>query len=106
MRHGDTELRESAVPVILEWLRDEDADSRGRAILLCSKNRLNIEEAVPDLMAVLDRLPENQQQLDETRSAMHALRGFAPEGLAEKLLAIAANDEAPPETCAPRPSTR
>lgn len=93
LRSGDPQMREQAVPVVLEWVRDTSADARERAVILCSKSRLNIVDAVPDLLKAIDRVPESQAEIEFTRQAMHVLKAFDPEGLAPKLLAIARNPD-------------
>ena len=87
--HGAEDRKDECRTIALEWLQDEKAGGRSKAVLLC--RRLDVQEAVPVLLRALDRTPEDQAELEMTRHALAALGQFKPEGLSGKLMAMAEN---------------
>jgi hypothetical protein len=90
LRYGDLELKDRCGEIALEWLRDQEADSRHDAVLIC--RHLRLEEAVPTMLEVLDRVPETAEELQLVEHSLSALKDFKPKGLSDKLLAIVANE--------------
>jgi len=91
--YTDEDLEDRCREIALAWLRDAQADSRDKAVLLC--RRMKVEEAVPVLLKVLETEPEDQPGLELLRQSLAALREFKPTGLADRLVAMAENGGLP-----------
>jgi phage shock protein PspC (stress-responsive transcriptional regulator) len=87
MRQGDGAVRDIAEKVVLDWLKDEGADSRSKAAIL-AKN-FKFESAVPVLLELLDQRYTTDDGRETVRGALAALAELKPEGLAPKLMAMA-----------------
>jgi len=83
----DADRKDDARRVALEWMRDPKARSRDQAIQLVRFAKL--EEAVPDLLAILDRPARTPDEKAILRASLDALTAFQPEGLTPKLFAFA-----------------
>jgi hypothetical protein len=91
LRYGDPMLRDRCAEVALAWLKDDKADSRHDAVVVC--RHLRLEEAVPAMLEVLDGVPETADELQLVEHSLAALKDFKPAGLSDRLLAIIANDD-------------
>lgn len=87
LRYGDQDIRDRAKQVVLDWLRDENAGARSKAVMLA--RNLKLEDAVPVLLELLDKKYTTQEDLETVRQALGALAVFKPKGLAAKLMKLA-----------------
>ncbi len=85
---NSTDNREEKIKVLVDWIEDDQADMRARAMSLVGI--LKIEEAVPVLLKFIDK--PSQPGADLTRNALKVLGRMKPKGLFDRLLAIA-NDK-------------
>lgn len=83
----EADFKEEARAVALDWLRDATATNRGIAVQMV--RHLKIEEAVPDLLKLLDTPPAGEDGVFVLRNTLDALAQFQPPGFDERLMAIA-----------------
>ncbi len=88
---GDPEERARCAQVALAWLRDEAADDRWNAALICK--HLDLKEAQPVLLVIVQGDPRTQDDLRLFEHALRALRNPKPPTLVERLFAMSADEE-------------
>ncbi len=82
-----------AEAIALDWLRDANAPARHRAIAVVAQ--LKIEEALPDIEAILARVPESPQETLEFEAALQALRNLAPDKVGALAVSVTKNKSYP-----------
>ena len=79
--------------LLLDWLKDTDADARNRAVILIT--RLELRDAEPELLKILDSAPQSNEDVELVRASLRALGKFKAEGLTPKLTELFSNDDMP-----------
>lgn len=89
--HADKSVKDSVRTTVIEWIRDDNADKRGLAAMIV--NKLQISECIPALYGAIKSTPETNEQLQFAQQALDALATFKPDGLAERVMEIAEDEE-------------
>jgi len=92
MPHAEEVEHATKTKIVLDWIRDDQADMRARAMNTAAM--LKIQEAVPVLVEFLDRPP--QPGADLTRNAVSALGRLQPDDVVERLRPIAGDEDRDP----------
>jgi len=92
---GSPEYRDRCAEIAIAWLRDEGADERSQAALICGQ--LDLAEADAVFLEIVGKEPQTQDELRLFQQALNALRNAEAPGLAERLLSFVENKETPEE---------
>ena len=88
--HRDPSLADQVKKVVIEWIKDEQADRRALAALIAGS--LKIKECVPTLEAAIGAAPKTDARIQFASEALAALAKLKPDGFAERALAIAEDE--------------
>lgn len=78
------DLRDRIAPIVVGWLGDEQAASRGSAAWIC--DQLDLRQAVPELLKIVDTATDTGTELALFGSVLSALDGLEAEGLGPTVL--------------------
>lgn len=85
--YGDAGEKTRCGEIALAWLKDEGADERSMAAQICKQ--LDLAEAQPVLLEIVERDPKTDGDRDLFQRALHALRDPKPKELVERLVRMA-----------------
>lgn len=85
--YGDPEAKTRCGEIAVAWLREEGADERSMAALLCKQ--LDLAEAQPVLLEIVGRDPRTDKESDLFKRAIDAVKEPKPKELVDRLLAMA-----------------
>ncbi len=90
LMHRDPSLADQVKKVVIVWIKDGKADRRALAALIVGS--LKIKECVPALEAAIGGTPTTEAEAAFASEALAALAKVKPDGLAERALAIAEDE--------------
>jgi len=91
---GDAELKTTCAEIALDWLKDTGADGRPTAAMICGQ--MNLEEAQPIFLEIVEHDPETVSERDVFSRALGAIKDPKPKELMDRLLKLAGDETADP----------
>ena len=91
--YSSQRYHEEARAIALAWLRDANAPARYRAVTVVAQ--LKIEEALPDIEALLAHVPGSLQETLNFEAALRAVQTLAPDKIGPLAISVAENKSYP-----------
>ncbi|MFI5401899.1 MAG: HEAT repeat domain-containing protein [Planctomycetota bacterium] len=85
--YTDPDAKARCAEVALAWLKDEGADERSQAAMLC--DQMGVKEAQPVLLAIVQRDPRTDEERNLLMRALNAIDEPKPKELVDRLLKMA-----------------
>jgi len=89
--YGDPEMKTRCAEIALAWLKDEGAANRSAAAGICGQ--IDIKEAQPILLEIVQRDPKTVEERDLFQRALIGLKDPKPKELVDRLLKLASDDK-------------
>ena len=83
--------RDRAREIALEWIGDAGAPDRYLAIHIAAE--LKLDEALPQILELLDKVVAGEAGLQTARATMEALKRFQPDGVVDRVMKVAGDPQ-------------